>query len=202
MSRLLEMTGQRFGRLTVIARAQNLDHKAAWQCLCDCGRTVAIRGWLLRSGASQSCGCWKRDRLRKHGMKNTPEYVVWQAMKDRCYNPRRSAYKDYGGRGIRICERWRNDFREFYKDMGPRPKGTSLDRINNDGDYEPGNCRWATKDMQARNMRKTRRFTHQGEDLCVAEWARRIGKSYSAVRDWYISGKLAARLDELLPGVR
>lgn len=111
----------------------------------------------------------------KHGMRHDPVYAVWHSMNQRCTNSRHRQYKDYGGRGIKVCDRWRWSFADFYADMGPRPSGSSLDRIDNNGHYEPGNCRWATPRQQSANMRTNVRITHNGETLILQEWARRVG---------------------------
>jgi hypothetical protein len=115
------------------------------------------------------------QNYEKHGMERTPEYKSWQHMLDRCHNSANKRFADYGGRGIIVCERWRHSFINFYKDMGPKPsRGHSIDRVDNDGPYSPNNCRWATNDGQARNTRRNRWLTYQGETLCAADWARRM----------------------------
>ena len=157
-SKLIDLTGQRFGRWTVIAYAGvNKWRGARWKCLCDCGAHGIVDGWHLRSGQSQSCGCLQREltitRFTKHGRSNSPEYYSWRAMKQRCCKPYATSYEYYGKRGIRVCERWLNSFSAFYQDMGERPPGCSLDRINVNDDYRPGNCCWADAKQQRRNRR-------------------------------------------------
>lgn len=155
---LIEMAGATFGRLLVLERAgSGKGGKAQWRCRCDCGTEKVVSGDQLRSGKTASCGCRRNDSGPlasgfKHGGAGTTEYEIWSSMKKRCQNPNCRVYPRYGGRGITVCERWSNSFEAFYEDMGPRPsKRHSIDRINNDGNYEPGNCRWATQKEQAAN---------------------------------------------------
>lgn len=173
-----DLTGQRFARLVVTGRAANDSDGAVWRCACDCGRELLVRGGNLRSGNTRSCGClYEQTRgtgNRSHGRTNTSAYWRWRAMIQRCTNPRNRGWADYGGRGIRVCERWRT-FAEFYADMGDPPPGASIDRIDVDGNYEPSNCRWATANEQARNKRNTPALTFGGETLSLIEWSERLG---------------------------
>lgn len=163
----LDLTGMVFGRLTVLRRNGSLHCQSAWECLCECGKKLTTCRSSLKTGATSSCGCLRSEqvseRQKTHGLSRNqrmrlpphPLYKTWVAMRNRCNNSRDVQYKDYGGRGIKICERW-NDFPSFLADVGVRPVGTTLDRKNNNGHYEPGNVRWATKLTQVRNRRNTR----------------------------------------------
>lgn len=171
-----DLIGTIFHRLTVIRRAANSNAgQRRWECLCSCGNVVVASTTKLRSGRTKSCGCLSRDRTTKHGMHNTTEYLVWQQMKERCHNPKKAAYLRYGARGIEVCARWRESFQAFIDDMGPRPAGTTLDRIDNNGPYAPENCRWADNHTQYTNRRQTVWVEYDGERKCRKGWARQYG---------------------------
>lgn len=153
----IDLTGRRFGLLAITACAgRDASQRLLWSWRCDCGETGQSKSWLLISGVTKSCGCYRREFRVKHGhtRKNdsTGTYNTWHNMKHRCTERRGKRYKSHGERGIRVCERWQT-FENFLADMGERPLGTSIDRINNDRDYEPGNCRWADSVTQGRNRR-------------------------------------------------
>jgi hypothetical protein len=177
MSAPLQLTGIRFGKLIVEQEASRRNGKTYWFCRCDCGKTIEVHGVNLKRGNTKSCGCGTFRFPTKHGLHRSVEYQAWADMLTRCRNPQTRQWYLYGGRGIKVCERWvgEDGFENFYSDMSPRPVGLSIDRIDNEGDYEPGNCRWATKLEQANNTRFVHRLTYLGETLSVSEWARRTG---------------------------
>lgn len=182
---VLMAAGRRFGRLVVLQRhGKNKFRQITWECLCDCGNTSVVVGSSLRSGNTTSCGCYGKSVSKKHGRSrdSTPEYRVWACMLSRCRNANDKGYHNYGGRGIRVCERWLS-FGDFLADMGERPSPKhSLDRHpDNNGNYEPGNCRWATKKQQDTNRRTTRLVTFEGETLCIKDWAKKFSIGYDVL---------------------
>lgn len=180
MSRFIDLIGQRFGRLAVLARAENSrTGHTRWLCRCDCGEPTVIRTDTLRSSVSTSCGCLRKEIYTTHGdakrNKIAKEYSAWHHMKDRCLNPTDKAYAYYGGRGIRVCTRWLNSYENFLADMGRCPEGmNSIDRIENDGNYEPGNCKWTTTIQQARNMRSNVWVSFCGTRMIKEDWLQKL----------------------------
>jgi len=183
--RLIDRAGQRFGRLLVIERGPNppskKDTNARWLCQCDCGKTSIVYGQDLKRGKVISCGCWNDEKRVKHGMSRTHVNGVWRQMLDRCRNPRNLSYADYGGRGISVCDRWL-EFSNFIADMGDRPKGYTLERINNELGYSPDNCRWATYTDQLNNRRNSRLIEYMGKTQTLAEWAIETGIGWHTLR--------------------
>lgn len=184
---MIPMVGKRFGRLTVLELAEWKSFGSTpksypvWKCRCDCGGEAHIIGQSLRSGKSTSCGCRQREAARaqaKHGQAmreaTTPAYNTWLAMKDRCRNPNNENFRHYGGRGIRVCAEWMV-FEAFFRDMGERPKGHSIERVDVNGNYEPGNCIWIPRLEQARNTRACRWLECDGVRLLEREWAKLMG---------------------------
>jgi AP2 domain. len=162
MGKFIDLSGKRFGRLFVIGRAPNKGKDTVWLCRCDCGTEKVVRGNDIKRGKIESCGCLhsemliKRNYVHGHSAKGkfTYEYHSWASMIQRCENEKRNNFKYYGGRGIKVCDRWKNSFENFLEDMGPRPsKNHTLDRIDVNGNYEPSNCRWVDKSNQSRNQR-------------------------------------------------
>lgn len=182
----LELTGQSFGKLTAVRKEGRDSHGAIlWLCECECGQTTIVDGSRLVRGLVRSCGCMMGHRT--HGMSNTKIYKEWEGMKKRCYTPSEQSFRLYGGRGIEVCDKWRNDFRTFYDDVSTLAHfdepGYSLDRINNSGNYEPGNVRWADKFTQANNKRSNVMITYNNETHTLAEWARIVGINWATLRD-------------------
>ena len=177
--RYIDISGHKFGRLTVVAYSHG--QRAMWRCSCECGSSCIVSGKNLRRGETKSCGCLRfvsratHGHTRKHQL--TPTYQSWRSMRYR-------RHKDYGARGITVCVRWqgRDGFANFVADMGERPAGMFLERKDNNGNYEPGNCRWATRGEQAANRRTSVLLTHAGETLCLTQWARRLGLTPTGLR--------------------
>lgn len=203
------LVGSRFGRWTVLEYAGRWVQKSAprsgkrqsgskWLCRCDCGTERILKRAALTCGDSQSCGCYRSERIRQYrrsvGASSNrtrfrSEYRSWYTMKRRCLSPRDAGYRQYGARGITVCGRWLKSFKAFLEDMGPRPSPLhTLDRIDNDGNYEPANCRWALPGIQQSNKRDCRLVTFDGLTLSTAEWARRLRMRSKTIRHRLDSG--------------
>ena len=181
MSGLIDLTGQKFGRLTVITQGGKNQHgKIVWYCMCDCGQSGRVVGQSLRAGKTMSCGCLRAEVTAKasttHGMSGTKALNIWKNMLRRCNDPNNPGYKHYGGRGIRVCKRWQS-FSNFYADMGDPPTGLSIDRIDNNKGYSPDNCRWATNKQQTKNKRTSRSF----RGISIKEWSETLDVPYTTL---------------------
>lgn len=175
----IDIEGQIFGRLKVLAYAGKRGTRSHWYCLCECGNCSTPEVSCLRNGTTASCGCLGREHQRAatstHKMSQTSIWQIWRGVKRRCLDPRVKGYKNYGGRGVKICSRWRESFENFYADMGDRPsRRHSLERRNNDGDYTPENCYWATDIEQHNNTRRSRFLEFQGKKQTITQWAREL----------------------------
>lgn len=181
-------SGEKHGRLLLLGRApSHLYGRTNYFCRCDCGREVSVLWQSIKRGTTVSCGCYLLSILRtkgrnaRHGLSNSRAHKAWCAMKKRCLNRNDHAYMRYGGRGITICARWLNSFENFYADMGQCPDDLELERVDVNGHYEPGNCRWATIAEQANNKRNTRRVLVNGVAMGLLEAARVTGRKYATV---------------------
>ncbi len=184
-----DRVGERHGRLVVLYRAENKVEpsgaiRAAWRCACDCGNGVTVTGHALAKGNTRSCGCLQKEAVSKasltHGKKGSDVYRVWSAMKQRCLNLNHQHFNVYGGRGITICDEWLS-FEAFYRDMGDRPQGMTLERVDNNKGYEPGNVIWASRLTQANNRRDNVRLSYMGLTKTMAEWGRVTGLPSRAI---------------------
>lgn len=190
----IDLTGRVFGRLTVISEAPRRHRKVPrWLCECSCGKAAVVEGKNLRHGLTVSCGCFAKEvtslLTTSHGLTNSAEYKTWTGMKRRCLNKNDPSYDRYGGRGIRICDRWLTSFENFYADMGPRPSdGYSIERIDANRDYEPNNCKWIPMRDQAANKRSSVRLTHNGETHNLKEWSLITGMPYGTMQARHANG--------------
>lgn len=212
-SRVEDVTGRKFGRLTAIRKTETKNRQAMWECVCDCGNVGSYSLSKMKKGNTKSCGCYFKDKMKefhedsdhsyliKHGhstkKKQTDTYKVWAGIRTRCVNPNDTAYQNYGGRGITICERWKDSYENFLEDMGERPgKDYSIDRIDNEQGYSPENCKWATRKEQHRNTRRNVWIEFNGEKKVMADWADEYGikrqtlKHRLAVLGWDIETAL------------
>lgn len=185
MGAFIDLTGQRFGRLTVIERAENKNGKIMWKCKCECGKIVIIQNNNLKSGHTKSCGCYKKDHSqgKTHNKSNTRLYTIWENIKQRCYNSNCKNYIKYGKRGITICDEWKNSFTAFYDwaMSNGYADNLSINRKDNNGNYEPSNCEWTTEKNQANNRRSSRYITYNGKTQTLAQWADELNIDYRAL---------------------
>lgn len=203
MSKCKDLRGQKFGKLTVLCRLYNTKgHKTYWLCVCDCGNLAEVRSDSLYNGNTKGCGCLNHDPKNiHHGKYCTRLYRIYYNIKKRCYNHKdENIYNYYGGRGITMCDEWKNDFMTFYNWAMNNGYTNSLtiDRIDNNGKYEPSNCRWITMKQQGRNKRNNKVYTIKGKTRCLSEWCEILGLKYQCVwkrlnRGWSIEKALALR---------
>lgn len=198
--RIADLSGRTFGKLTVLAAWKRAGRRFLWECRCECGNQIFVINYNLLNGNTSSCGCHQRSQTGKanstHGLSGSPEFRVWQGINQRCHDPNCISFKNYGARGITVCERWL-EFAAFYEDMGPRPSAAhQIERDDNNGNYEPSNCRWATQLAQANNKRSNVRVAHAGRVLTISQWSRKLGVEYATLRQrlscgWPIERALA-----------
>ncbi len=199
----IKLVGGRFGRLTIVGidDAKTKKSGVVFICDCDCGKRTKVYGLSrLKAGVVRSCGCYGKDQrlksVRSHGKTGSSEYVSWCNMRRRCYDPSVESFKHYGGRGITVCDLWRESFENFFADMGNRPKGKLLDRIDNDGNYEPDNCKWSTRREQNYNRRITIKIEWRGETRTIGDWAEITGLSWSRIWSRYYRGMTGKQIFE------
>jgi hypothetical protein len=190
MSRLIDLTGRRFGRLVAIKQVgKNKSGYQMWLCMCDCGGVSVVNYHNLKNNHTQSCGCLRRERTVEtnttHGLRKTRLYRIWCHMRERCYYPKENRYAQYGGRGITVCDEWKNDFQAFYDwaMANGYNDDLSIDRIDVNGNYEPSNCRWATLEEQANNKRTSHLITIGGETFTLSEWLAKVNLTRRAFYD-------------------
>ena len=196
----LNIIGDKYNKLLVLEEVEKQGNNRMFKCLCDCGNTTIVAMNNMRSGKIVSCGCHKLEQLllrsTTHNQRHTHLYEVWKTLKQRCYNPKNSNYHNYGSRGIKVCQEWRNNFQAFYdwsyangysidNHNKDEKNKLTIDRIDVNGDYEPSNCRWVNRKEQANNMRHTKHITINGETKCIAEWCRVLG-----IHRWTYSNRI------------
>lgn len=206
--KLISLVGQKYGKLTVLARHEcnTKSNKPLWVCKCECGNISIVDGSRLKSGNTKSCGCLmlqvakENGKKCKHGMKGSRIYEIWHGIKARCYNPNNKDFKNYGARGVTVCTQWKNDFEAFYNWATTHgyAEGLTIDRIDNDGNYEPSNCRWVSTREQNRNKRNIVWLEYNGATKTLSEWSRETGISVSVIsnrlkRGWSIEDALTIK---------
>ncbi len=196
MSKKIDIIGKKFFRLLVESvESKNKHGQYVYLCLCDCASRVKVVGMDLKSGHTKSCGCFKKERVKEisktHGKTRSKEYRSWDAMKQRCTNIKNNRYKNYGGRGIKICDRWLGSFENFFEDMGAKPSPKhSIDRFPNiNGNYEPGNVRWGTEEQQQRGTTYNIWFEYNGEKMIQRDWERKWGVKNSTIYNFIKRGR-------------
>lgn len=184
----IDLTGKKFGRLKVIKQADTVKGHLRWHCKCDCGKDTIVYGSSLKNGNTTSCGCYKTENAKRlySGVRQNDKhlYGVWNGIKQRCRNSNHKSYPNYGGRGINVCDEWANNYESFYYwsiNCGYK-KGLEIDRINNDGNYEPNNCRWVEREIQANNKRNVTLFTIGQTTKSLSQWCREYNQDYFLVR--------------------
>lgn len=176
-----DLTGLIYGRWHVVSRGENSRGRMLWNCICLCGQEALVNHGNLINGKTSSCGCLHKERISTHGFSQTIEFRVWKGMVRRCKNPKSANFKNYGGRGIKVCSRWLK-FKNFLADMGKRPSlDYSIERKNNDGNYDPSNCVWATHSVQHNNRSDNHRLTLGEKTLTIAEWSKLLGIGPSTI---------------------
>lgn len=190
MGNFIDLTGQEFGRIKVLQRAPNDGERIMWLCKCNCGNEIVIDGKHLKCGYTKSCGCLRREKRQTHAMSKTRLYKIWCGMKTRCCNPKNERYKDYGARGITICDEWINDFYEFYKwaNRNGYEEHLTIDRIDVNGNYSPENCRWVSLAEQNRNRRNTVLLSHNGITQTMQWWANKLNMYPATISKRYHKG--------------
>ena len=187
MGKMIDLSGERFGKLSVLSYHSTTSYGAtAWKCKCDCGKEVIALSNNLRKGSTKSCGCAQhKGVIRKHGQCGTRLYSIWCGMKRRCNGINTHAYADYGGRGISVCAEWVDSFETFKKWAAENgyTDALSIDRIDNDGNYSPENCKWATRKTQCRNRRSSTRVSYGGKNLTLPEWEEETGIKSETMRN-------------------
>lgn len=207
----LDLVGKKFNRLLVVKKAGRKNYKVMWECVCDCGNTTFVNTFYLINSKIRSCGCLHKEQLIErnttHNQRHTKLYETWKKMRDRCNRPNATQYKDYGGRGIKVCEEWDKSFQAFYdwSYANGYDDNLTIDRIDNNKGYYPENCRWATYKEQMRNKRTNHIITYKNQSQCISQWCEELNLSYSAVtgrlrRGWSVEKALSTPTNRTFDG--